>query len=1357
MWLVVLLVMFAAEVSQMTSFQDRFEQVIFATRGSAIVLQIAHILWTKFGPTGAVIAWNKEVTMLLWTLQAVILVCMSSHLYALDTRGMLEPLPVYGLGNVTSYAYSGATGIISMYCFALFCLFVQLAGLPPEWAFALCMSSLVLELALEGALSGRAVPVEMALVGFVYVLIPAGAAYTTEIDRRRLFASLILLNADAQRSQQLVNSMLPKCIVNALQQNSCASPGESSNLPRDRIVFQPPQVAAWTSRSPTVMSPGTGRFPVEMRPQNTSTICQDAKQLSAQPKLVMTAKVEDGGSAVGGRDTFTSAADPSRSSFRHSVAVAMQPPPRSGCSREQANTDSAQVAPVQSEAGKQRASLHGLGLWARQAAVQAISWFAGETNTLQPPDNGDGISEVIRLDIEHEQFLESVETAERRAPRRASVGSILEVASDGSQLFTPASSHAGLSIKSPLSPESVSGRPQHIHWGAGHTDGPQSVAFLYEHVSVCFVYVCGIAQLSSTCDPIQLVRALNTLYSAFDAIVRRCGAYKVMAIADMYIIVTGVPELGDSHHAKRLLDTVAAILQEANSSTHVLEETKLSVKIGLHCGSVAAGVIGMRTRNFHVFGDTVNFASRMCSTGEAGKIHCSKRFKEEVCREDRFIARKYAIIARGAIPVKGKGMQETFRCESKVLQPKIVSASVVRIDGFDSDLVDQEVASGPTSGGSSIAASPSSSASRTHNRSFLRTTLLIENMTNPSMRARRDLVAHLHTAQEHGNIQAEQPVHKAAARPSVFRLRAPEGKGRSVAPQRADHDHENFQNLIYVSMEPQSRCTRAFKSSRLEHLYSAVLRRAAWKQFAVLAVLVVVPSLLTGIFAASEAVTAVSPLRLAGHTTSLVLAVISVLAMTLGYAAYFRSWHVDVLYLHCVRLLAWSSVVCAASILMNSIALNVGLSISCLPISLAMVLVTQTVAQIETLLHTELSLFAGFIALLIYEAALGRVSAVETLAASVFVTTSLVVAALMGYGKDRAARRGFLTRLHTGTQNRQAKRLLRHMLPSPWHADSIMRGEPVVEFLHNVTLLYSDIVGYTVLSARLHPADLIRLLDRLYRSFDAHLDALGLYKVETIGDAFVVLGGVRRIDGTAESVSANYFSQNAWKSPHQHPGLHSVVQSPAALDVAYRKADSLAFNNRLAESGAAGASFESPSLANHHSSQPTDEQLLHPTTAVGIFAMRMLDNIQDCVSELGISFDMRIGIHVGSVVGGIVGTTRPRYFMWGFDTVIGNAMESEGVKGQIMLSQTAAVVMKNEGFQLDPGPTVTVQEKQIETSFLRSFQGKYIFRPDSSPPVISQAPMLPKHPRISTASEEGFGSAVGLERCAESIEEETIR
>jgi hypothetical protein len=96
--------------------------------------------------------------------------------------------------------------------------------------------------------------------------------------------------------------------------------------------------------------------------------------------------------------------------------------------------------------------------------------------------------------------------------------------------------------------------------------------------------------------------------------------------------------------------------------------------------------------------------------------------------------------------------------------------------------------------------------------------------------------------------------------------------------------------------------------------------------------------------------------------------------------------------------------------------------------------------------------------------------------------------------------------------------------------------------------------------------------------------------------------------------------------------------------------------------------------------------------AVALFAMDMLQEIARIREQSTLSVELRIGLHSGKVVGGIIGKSRPRYFIWGNDTVIANLMESSGVAGQIQASDTTANKLRREGFLLERYQVVSTDQ-----------------------------------------------------------------
>ncbi len=82
--------------------------------------------------------------------------------------------------------------------------------------------------------------------------------------------------------------------------------------------------------------------------------------------------------------------------------------------------------------------------------------------------------------------------------------------------------------------------------------------------------------------------------------------------------------------------------------------------------------------------------------------------------------------------------------------------------------------------------------------------------------------------------------------------------------------------------------------------------------------------------------------------------------------------------------------------------------------------------------------------------------------------------------------------------------------PAATFTEGLLKGEDVTQELTDVTYLYSDLVGYTNMSSNLKPKEIMILLNRLYCRFEKHLSQRGVYKLDAVGDAFIVIGGLDR-------------------------------------------------------------------------------------------------------------------------------------------------------------------------------------------------------------------------------------------------------
>lgn len=177
----------------------------------------------------------------------------------------------------------------------------------------------------------------------------------------------------------------------------------------------------------------------------------------------------------------------------------------------------------------------------------------------------------------------------------------------------------------------------------------------FEHACVMFVDMVGFTTMTSEMHPDDVVRMLSDIFSQIDAIVARHNVMKIKTIGDAYMAVAFPSESSISE--QRMAEAATEILQAASNITSPTG-SKLSVRIGIHSGPVTAGVIGSERLQYDVWGDTVNVASRMESTGEAGRIHISSTFAS--CIKHPASNHAWNTEPRGEIDIKGKGTMSTF-------------------------------------------------------------------------------------------------------------------------------------------------------------------------------------------------------------------------------------------------------------------------------------------------------------------------------------------------------------------------------------------------------------------------------------------------------------------------------------------------------------------------------------------------------------------------------------------------------------------------------------------------------------------------------------------------------------------------
>ncbi|XP_037283872.2 atrial natriuretic peptide receptor 1 [Rhipicephalus microplus] len=183
----------------------------------------------------------------------------------------------------------------------------------------------------------------------------------------------------------------------------------------------------------------------------------------------------------------------------------------------------------------------------------------------------------------------------------------------------------------------------------------------FECATICFSDIVGFTAICAHSTPIEVVDLLNDLYSCFDAIIINYDVFKVETIGDAYMVVSGLPVRNGKEHAREIGRMTLSLLT-AISGFRIRHQpsNKLRLRIGVHSGPCAAGVVGLKRPRYCLFGDSVNTASRMESCGEAMKIHITRETKRLL---DTFGTFRHRL--RGDIYVKGKGMMRTYFLEAE--------------------------------------------------------------------------------------------------------------------------------------------------------------------------------------------------------------------------------------------------------------------------------------------------------------------------------------------------------------------------------------------------------------------------------------------------------------------------------------------------------------------------------------------------------------------------------------------------------------------------------------------------------------------------------------------------------------------
>lgn len=186
--------------------------------------------------------------------------------------------------------------------------------------------------------------------------------------------------------------------------------------------------------------------------------------------------------------------------------------------------------------------------------------------------------------------------------------------------------------------------------------GEKTIADHFPSVSIFFADIVEFTPKSEKLPPEEIVTFLNSLFSMFDFLTEKYGLEKIKTIGDSYMVAAGIPEQKENH-AELIADFALEVISNLDEY-NMTNNQDIKLRIGINTGSVVAGVIGFKKYIYDIWGDCVNTASRMESSGLPGKIQTTQNTYD-------LLKDKYEFERRDETFIKGKGRVVTYFLKGK--------------------------------------------------------------------------------------------------------------------------------------------------------------------------------------------------------------------------------------------------------------------------------------------------------------------------------------------------------------------------------------------------------------------------------------------------------------------------------------------------------------------------------------------------------------------------------------------------------------------------------------------------------------------------------------------------------------------
>ena len=187
-----------------------------------------------------------------------------------------------------------------------------------------------------------------------------------------------------------------------------------------------------------------------------------------------------------------------------------------------------------------------------------------------------------------------------------------------------------------------------------------AAAKYFDNVTVMFTDFVNFTNVSERMTPQELIDELDTCFKAFDGIIGKYSIEKIKTIGDAYLAVAGLPK-ADDLHAVHTIRAAMEINEFMNARKKLMGEQTFDIRVGIHTGSVVAGIVGVKKFAYDIWGDTVNVAARMEQNSEKGRVNISGITYD-------IVKSRFNCEYRGKIIAKNKGELDMYFVNEEITE-----------------------------------------------------------------------------------------------------------------------------------------------------------------------------------------------------------------------------------------------------------------------------------------------------------------------------------------------------------------------------------------------------------------------------------------------------------------------------------------------------------------------------------------------------------------------------------------------------------------------------------------------------------------------------------------------------------------